>query len=76
MHYLEICIEGYDILKLEKIKQAHTEFIDIANLWTEISNLFLQVSKTKDRKYIEQASDILKQLSTKEKNAIQNLAEI
>jgi hypothetical protein len=39
-------------------------------LWTEISDLFLQVSKTKDRKYIEQASDILKKLSTKEKNAM------
>ena len=74
--YRDFLKESYDILKLEKIKQAHTEFIDIANLWTEISNLFLQVSKTKDRKYIEQASDILKQLSTKEKNAMEKLAEI
>lgn len=74
--YRDFLKESYDILKLEKIKQAHTEFIEIANLWTEISNLFLQVSKTKDRKYIEQASYILKQLSTKEKNAMEKLAEI
>lgn len=74
--YRDFLKESYEILKLDKIKQAHSEFSEIANLWTEISNLFLQVSKTKDRTYIEQASDILKQLSTKEKNAMQKLAEI
>lgn len=74
--YRDFLKESYEIIKLDKLKQAHTEFIEIANLWTEISNLFLQVSKTKDRKYIEQASDILKQLSTKEKNAMDKLAEI
>jgi len=74
--YRDFLKESYETLKFDKLKQAHTEFIDIANLWTEISNLFLQVSKTKDRKYIDQASDILKQLSTKEKNAMEKLAEI
>lgn len=74
--YRDFLKESYELLKLDKLKQAHTEFIEIANLWTEISNLFLQVSKTKDRKYIEQASDILKQLSTKEKNAMDKLAGI
>jgi len=74
--YRDFLKESYELLKLDKLKQAQTEFIEIANLWTEISNLFLQVSKTKDRKYIEQASDILKQLSTKEKNAMEKLAEI
>jgi hypothetical protein len=74
--YSDFLKESCEILKLDKLKQAHTEFIEIATLWTEISNLFLQVSKTKDRKYIEQASDILKQLSTKEKNAMEKLAKI
>lgn len=74
--YRDFLKESYELLKLDKLKQAHTEFIEIADLWTEISNLFLQVSKTKDRKYIEQASDILKQLSTKEKNAMDKLVEI
>lgn len=74
--YRDFLKESYELLKLDKLKQAHTEFIEIADLWTEISNLFLQVSKTKDRKYIEQASDILKELSTKEKNAMDKLAEI
>lgn len=74
--YRDFLQESYELLKLDKLKEAHNEFIEIAYLWTEISNLFLQVSKTKDRKYIEQATEILKQLSTKEKNAMQKLAEI
>ena len=74
--YRDFLKESYDLLKLDTLKEAHQEFIDIANLWTEISNLFLQVSKTKDRKYIEQATDILKQLSTKEKNTMEELAKI
>lgn len=74
--YRDFLKESYDILKLETLKQAHTEFIEIAHLWTEISNLFLQVSKTHDRKYIEQASEILKQLSIKEKYAMEILTKI
>lgn len=74
--YRDFLQESYDLLKLETLKEAHKEFIDIANLWTEVSNLFLQVSKTKERKFIEQAADILKQLATKEKNAMEKLSII
>ena len=74
--YRDFLQESYDLLKLDPLKQGHQEFIDIANLWTEVSNLFLKISKTKDKKYIEQASEILKQLSTKEKNAMEELAKI
>lgn len=74
--YRDFLKESYDILKLEEIEQAHIEFIEIAKLWTEISDLFLQASKTKNRIYVEHASDILRQLSSKEKNAMEKLAEI
>jgi Domain of unknown function (DUF4872)/Butirosin biosynthesis protein H, N-terminal len=74
--YRDFLQESYHLLKLDTLKQAHKEFIEIAYLWTEISTLFLQVSTTRDRKYIEQASDILKQLSMKEKNAMEILAKI
>src|SRR5690606_17791887 len=74
--YRDFLKESYELLKIDTLKQAQKQFIEIANLWTEISNLFLQVSKTKDRKYIEQATDILKQLSTKEKKVMEELAKI
>jgi len=74
--YRDFLKESYEILKLDTLKQAHKEFIEIADLWTEISELFLKVSKTKDKKYIEKASEILKQLSIREKNVMEKLVKI
>lgn len=74
--YRDFLKESYEILKLDTLKQAHKEFIEIANLWTEVSELFLNISKAKDRKYIDQASEILIQLSTIEKNIMDKLKEI
>lgn len=71
--YSDFLQESYELLKLDTLKQGHKEFIDIAKLWTEISNLFLEVSKTKDRRYIEQATYVLQRLSAKEKNAMESL---
>jgi hypothetical protein len=74
--YRDFLQESYRLLELDIIKQAYNEFAEIANLWTEVSDLFLQVSKTQDRKYIEQASEILKQLSKKEQSVVEKLAKI
>lgn len=74
--YRDFLKESYELLKFGSLKQAHQEFIEISDLWTKVSNLFLKVSETKDIKYIEQASEILKQLSVKEKNAMDKLAKI
>lgn len=74
--YRDFLKESYELLKLDTIKKAHKEFIGISNLWKEVSELFLKVSQTKDKKYIEQASEILKQLSLREKNAVEELTKI
>lgn len=74
--YRDFLKESYELLKLDTLKKAHQGFIDIANLWTEVSEMFLKVSKTKDKKYIVQASEILKQLSIREKNAMEKLTKI
>jgi hypothetical protein len=74
--YRDFLKESYELLKLDTIKQAYKEFIEIADLWTQISDLFIKVSKTKDKKYIEQASEILKQLSIKEKTTMEKLTKI
>lgn len=71
--YRDFLKESYELVKLNVLKQVHTEFMDIANMWSEVSSLFVQVSESKDRKYVEQASDILKQISTNEKNAMEKL---
>jgi hypothetical protein len=74
--YRDFLKESYALLKLNKLKSGHEAFVEIAELWTSVSTLFENVSQTKDFKYIQQASDILKTISAKEKNAMEILATI
>lgn len=74
--YRDFLKESYDILKLDKLKSGHEAFVEIAKLWTSVSKLFEKVSQTKDFKYIQQASDILKIISNKEKTAMEILVTI
>ena len=74
--YRDFLKESYELLKLEKLKTGHEAFVEIAELWTSVSGLFEKVSQTKDIKYIQQASDILKIISEKEKTTMELLATI
>jgi hypothetical protein len=74
--YRDFLEESYDLLKLDKLRLGYVAFIEIANLWTSVSDLFEKVSQTEDFKYIQQASDILKTISAKEKSAMEMLATI
>jgi hypothetical protein len=74
--YRDFLKESYDLLKLNILKSGHEAFIEIAELWTSVSKLFEKVSQTKDLKYIQQASDILKTIADKEKRAMKLLATI
>ncbi|QGK73457.1 BtrH N-terminal domain-containing protein [Flavobacterium sp. SLB02] len=74
--YRDFLKESYDLLKLDKLKSGHEAFIEIAELWTSVSHLFERVSQTNDFKYIQQASDILKTISDKEKKTMEMLATI
>jgi hypothetical protein len=74
--YRDFLKESYDLLKLDKVKIGYEAFIEIAELWTSVSRLFEKVSQTKDFKYIQQASEILKTISEKEKKTMEILATI
>lgn len=74
--YRDFLKESYDLLKLDKLKSGHEAFVEIAGLWTSVSDLFEKVSQTKDFKYIQQASDILKTIADKEKKTMAILATI
>jgi Domain of unknown function (DUF4872)/Butirosin biosynthesis protein H, N-terminal len=74
--YRDFLKECYDLTKIDKLKTGHEAFIEIAVLWTSISQLFEKVSQTKDFKYIQQASDILKVISDKEKKIMEMLATV
>lgn len=74
--YRDFLKESYDLLKLDGLKSAHDAFCEIAVLWTHVAQLFEEVSRTQDIKYVYQASDILKSLSEKEKKAMELLATL
>ncbi|OJV35882.1 MAG: lantibiotic ABC transporter [Bacteroidia bacterium 43-41] len=74
--YRDYLKESYDLLKLDKLKVGYEAFVEIAELWTSVSGLFEKVSQTKDFKYIEQASEILKTISDKEKKTMEILVTI
>ena len=68
--YRDFLKESYDLLKIEAINEAHNDFIEIAKLWKNISDLFYMVGETNNIKYINEASDILLILSEKERMAM------
>jgi hypothetical protein len=74
--YRDFLKESYDLLKIEKINEAHKMFSEIAILWTSVSSLFEKTAETKNIKYINQASEILIDLAKKEKIAMELLLEI
>lgn len=74
--YRDFLKESYNLLKLDKIKKGYEEFTEIAILWTSVSQLFEEVSQSKDIKYIYQASDILKTIAEKEKKIMETLETI
>jgi len=74
--YRDFLKESYDLLKLDKIKAGHEAFLEIAELWTSVSQLFEKVSQTKDFNYIQQASEVLKTISEKEKRTMEMLTII
>ncbi|WP_316831891.1 BtrH N-terminal domain-containing protein [Pedobacter aquatilis] len=74
--YRDFLKESYELLKLDELKTGYEAFIEIASLWTAVAQLFEKISLTSDLKYIQQAADILKIISDKEKKTMQALLAI
>lgn len=74
--YRDFLKESYELLKLEKLKEGYEAFVEIASLWSSVIELFEKVGQTKDFKYIQEASVLLKTLSEKERKAMDNLASL
>lgn len=74
--YRDFLKESYDLLQNEKINTAHEAFTEIAARWTSVAQLFEKVSTTKDFRYIQEASEMLKTISAKEKKAMEELSTL
>lgn len=74
--YRNFLKESYEILKIQQLKSGYEAFTEIALLWNSISDLFIKASESKDIAYIQKASSIMKDISGKEKKAMDLLSEI
>lgn len=74
--YRDFLKESYEYLKMDSIKEAHLEFVEIALLWKNVSELFFQTGETSNINYINEASDILVEISEREKSTMEKLSSI
>jgi len=71
--YRDFLNESASILESDELLRAHNDFTSIALKWKEISELFHQAGETENVKYINQASELLRELSAVEKSAMERL---
>lgn len=57
----------------EELNEGYNEFVHHTEKWTEISNLFASIGETKDAKLVNEASEILTQLSVEEHQTMEKL---
>ncbi|MCK5918316.1 MAG: BtrH N-terminal domain-containing protein [Cocleimonas sp.] len=71
--YRDFLKESYEITDKLSYQKSYLEFIEIALLWTEVSELFDRASQSEDITYINKASDILVKISEMEVSAMRLL---
>lgn len=74
--YRDFLGEAYSLLRLDTLQAAYTDFVEIAALWTQVAALFSEVSSSGDKLCLDEASAILKDLSLKERLAMERLSGI
>jgi len=71
--YRDFLQESSILLNSQEIYEAFQDYSEIANQWKEVSDLFYQAGENRSIKYINQASDILIDLSQREKDTMNKL---
>lgn len=74
--YRDFLKESAGRLANQKIQEAYEGFKEIALQWTDVSNLFYKIGETNDEKYLIRASELLIELSEKEREAMEKLKEV
>ncbi|MCP4418999.1 MAG: BtrH N-terminal domain-containing protein [Chloroflexi bacterium] len=74
--YRDFLKESYELLSIHELNTAYQDFTRIADLWKKVSELLYQAGETEDVGYINQASEILIDLSERERIAMEKLIEI
>lgn len=71
--YRDFLAEARDLLELSALDDAHNEFREIASLWKDVAELFDCAGKTSNVRHIDEAAELLVDLSAREKDAMDAL---
>lgn len=71
--YRDFLKESSIILKSKKLEEASESYGEIAVLWKKVADLFIKIGDTEDMNYVNQASEILIDLSEREKSTMEKL---
>jgi len=74
--YRDFLGESLNIVPSKELASGHKAYTEIAPLWTRVSGLITEGGKTSDQKYLDEASDILKDISRQEKEAMEILLTV
>lgn len=61
------------MISSKELIEASKEYNTIAELWKNVSDLFIKIGETEDIKYVNQASELLIELSEREKTVMERL---
>lgn len=64
--YRDFLKEAFELTGLELLNEAHGQFVDIAEKWTQVAGFIAEAGKTGESMYVDQASEVLKDLSSRE----------
>lgn len=73
--YRDFLKESSELLESKEIEESSDRFAEIAGLWKEVAVLFDRAGDTENIAHIEEASEILNELSVREKSAMELLME-
>ncbi len=68
--------ESMNTVPSKELASGHKAYTEIAPLWTHVSGLIDEAGRTLDQKYLDEVSDILRDISRQEKEAMETLLTI
>ena len=74
--YRDFLKEAGEITQNETVYKTHDLFNQVASDWSNVIELFENIGQTQDKKYVLQASKLMKDISTKEKYAMEQLLTV
>lgn len=74
--YRDFLKEAGEITQNETVYKTHYLLNQVASDWSNVIELFENIGQTQDKKYVLQASKLMKDISTKEKYAMEQLLTV